>query len=60
MGDRVLERPAMLAGWHVHLDLLSSAVVGQPEEWPWSRWEELRDQYEKRPSRADGLFCVQE
>jgi hypothetical protein len=33
MGDRVLKRLAVLAGWHVQLDLLSSGG-GQPQEWP--------------------------
>jgi uncharacterized protein YndB with AHSA1/START domain len=41
------ELAKMLAGWHVHLDILSSVLSGQPLEWPWSRWEELRDKYAK-------------
>jgi uncharacterized protein YndB with AHSA1/START domain len=39
--------PKMAAGWHVHLDILSSALMGQPMEWPWSSWEEWHTKYEK-------------
>jgi uncharacterized protein YndB with AHSA1/START domain len=37
--------PSMLAGWHVHLDILSTALIGQPIAWPWQRWEELHERY---------------
>ncbi|PWK12742.1 SRPBCC family protein [Tumebacillus permanentifrigoris] len=40
--------PSMLAGWQVHLEVLTTALIGQPIKWPWSRWEELHDQYNNR------------
>ncbi|HWI65774.1 MAG TPA: SRPBCC family protein [Symbiobacteriaceae bacterium] len=37
--------PVMLAGWHTHLEMLAIALEGGRPAWPWTRWEELRDQY---------------
>ncbi|MGG1662655.1 SRPBCC family protein [Brevibacillus sp. NRS-1366] len=35
----------MLAGWHVHLDLLAETLAGEIKGWPWSHWEEMREKY---------------
>lgn len=36
-----------LAGWHVHTDILLSALEGELVEFSYSRWEELYDEYTK-------------
>lgn len=42
------ERPQMLAGWHMHLDFLADALVGQRADLvnlPMDRWEKWRAEY---------------
>ncbi|MFF0746464.1 SRPBCC domain-containing protein [Streptomyces sp. NPDC004111] len=46
------ERHSRLAGWHVHFELLASALAGTPYDWSsWSldRYRELLSDYESRP-----------
>lgn len=46
---RVPERLSyMLAGWHVHLDLLEETLAGEVKGWPWSHWESMREKYAKQ------------
>lgn len=46
---RVPERLSyMLAGWHVHLDLLAEALANEVKGWPWSSWESMREKYVKQ------------
>ena len=46
---RVPERLSyMLAGWHVHLDLLAETLAGEVKGWPWSHWESMREKYAKQ------------
>ncbi|WP_236587778.1 SRPBCC family protein [Tumebacillus amylolyticus] len=37
---------SFMAGWHVHLDILSSILNDIPMEWPWQRWEEWNKHYQ--------------
>ena len=37
--------PTMLAGWHVHLDMLASSIDGKEIDFPWNRWEEVHIKY---------------
>jgi hypothetical protein len=39
------EFPKMMAGWHVHFEMLTQTLLGERVQWPWNRWEELRDHY---------------
>jgi uncharacterized protein YndB with AHSA1/START domain len=47
-------RLSLLAGWHIHLDHLSEALAGSPQDWPrWMdeqlpRWQEHHDRYAAR------------
>ncbi len=41
------ELPNILAGWHLHLDMLPHALKRKPQQWSWPRWEELREKYSK-------------
>ena len=36
------------AGWHAHLDILSSRMRGKPAPSFWKHWQALKDQYEQR------------
>ena len=38
----------MLAGWHVHLDLLEETLAGEAKGWPWPHWESMREKYAKQ------------
>ncbi|HWO74952.1 MAG TPA: SRPBCC family protein [Bacillus sp. (in: firmicutes)] len=40
--------PTMLAGWHVHLDMLASSLDGNEIDFPWNRWEELHIYYAEK------------
>ena len=31
--------PKILSGWHVHLDMLATALDGKPAVWSWESWE---------------------
>ncbi|MCK9918215.1 hypothetical protein MXD81_54745, partial [Microbacteriaceae bacterium K1510] len=35
----------MMAGWHVHIELLAETLTEAQVEWPWKRWEEMREKY---------------
>ncbi|MET3698244.1 uncharacterized protein YndB with AHSA1/START domain [Bacillus oleivorans] len=44
--------PTMLAGWHVHLEMLSSSLDGKELDFPWDRWEELHIYYAEKIAAA--------
>jgi uncharacterized protein YndB with AHSA1/START domain len=37
-----------MAGWHAHLELLSSTLDDLPANWSNERWEALREHYENK------------
>ena len=39
------ELPNILAGWHLHLDMLHAMLGNVPAEWSWPRWQKLRESY---------------
>lgn len=45
LSERADELPVMMAGWHVHLDMLAQVLIGSAVSFPWSRWETLRAHY---------------
>ncbi|MFI5611828.1 SRPBCC family protein [Amycolatopsis sp. NPDC051903] len=47
--------PLVLAGWHLHLNFLASALAGSPADLadlPMAEWQRFHDQYEDRLTRA--------
>lgn len=46
--DTCTQLAMMLAGWHVHLEGLSSAILGNHVDWPWERWHEMHDLYNQQ------------
>lgn len=41
------ELSKMMAGWHVHLEMLDAAMLENPVPFPWERWKELNETYLK-------------
>lgn len=35
----------LLAGWHIHLDLLAQSLAGEPSSWPMDRFRQVRGEY---------------
>ena len=48
---RLPDRPTLLgvsAGWHLHLDVLTTRVAGEEPEPFWDGWSRLRAEYDRR------------
>lgn len=48
-----LTLPSMLAGWHTHLEGLPAALSGKRTDWPWDRWRELHQEYQRQLAEGE-------
>ncbi|MFD1019807.1 SRPBCC family protein [Thalassobacillus hwangdonensis] len=39
------QMPSIIGGWESHLDMLEASLNGTPSEFPWKKWETIRDEY---------------